>query len=99
MMGKIFAAVAACLLIVVVGMIWHQEANTARITVDVQLRQGEDPFAIRSILPPDSTILRMQEIDRATNTYKMTVVTKRQNTFLDYLRNSSRVERISNVIN
>lgn len=95
MAEKILAAIAALTLFIVVGVIGYQEIATHKVTVDVQLKKGEDPFqTIRSIVPSGSTVIDVREVDREKNEYQLTVSTKQKKpSLLEWLRKSNRVER------
>lgn len=96
MLEKILCAVAAAALFVVVGTIAFNEFNQDQVVVVVDLKPGEDPFnAIRQIVPSDSTVTEVKEVNRSRNEYQLTVKTKRQRAgLLEWLRSSSRVERV-----
>lgn len=96
MRDKILCAISAITLLVVVGMIGYKEFNQDHVTVVIDLKQGEDPFvAIKQIVPNDSVVTDVRELNRTKNQYEMTVVTKRQRAgLLEWLRSSSRVENV-----
>lgn len=96
MLEKILAAVAAIALFVVVGTIAVNEFYQDEVKVVIDFKQGEDPFrAVRQIVPADSVVTDVKEIDRSRNEYQLTVKTKRhRQSLLDWLRSSSKVERI-----
>lgn len=93
-MEKIFALLAGLALLSVVGTIGYMEYTTDRVTVAVDLKQGEDPFkALKSIVPADSTVVGIRELDHAKNKYEVVVTTRRQRaTLIEWIRSSSRVE-------
>ena len=94
MTGKILTLLAALTLFSVVGTIAYTEYTTNRVTVAVDLKQGEDPFkALKAIIPADSTVVGIRELDHAKNKYEVIVKTRRQRaTLIDWIRSSSRVE-------
>jgi hypothetical protein len=95
MAEKILALIAGLMLFFVVGFIGYQELGASRVVVDVQLKQGQDPFqAIKTLVPEGTAVIEVKEIDRAKNIYQMTVRTHRKKTFLlEWMRRSERVER------
>lgn len=96
MVSKIYAALACLALMFVVGWLGYQEFNTSNVTVDVQLKQGEDPFStLMSIMPTNSSVVGVREINRDRNEYEVTVKTLQKKAhFLDRLRNNNRVESV-----
>jgi hypothetical protein len=96
MIDKILAGIAALALLVVVAIIGYDEYSKQEMTVIVELKQGEDPFvAIRHIVPMDSSIKEVREIDRSKNEYSMIVTTKRKRkALLEWFNNSHRVENV-----
>lgn len=94
MVDKILAGIAALALLIVVGVIGYNEFSYQQITVLVSLKENEDPLlAIKQIMPLDSRITNIQEIDHIKNQYVLTVTTKRaKGNLLEWLLRSSRVE-------
>lgn len=95
MAEKILAVFAAIALFFVVAFIGYQEFGTSKVVVEVQLKKGEDPFqTLRTLLPEDSAVLDVREIDRNANQYELTIKThKKKHFLLEWMRRSSRVER------
>ena len=96
MIDKILAGIAVFALVVVLGIIGYDEFLKQEMTVIVELKQGEDPFvAIRQIVPMDSSIKEVREVDRNKNEYSMIVTTKRKKkALLEWFNNSHRVENV-----
>jgi len=95
MIEKILAIAAAICLFVVVGTIGYTEFAKQEVTVLLELKDGEDPFvALPQIVPKDSSIKEVREVNRAENKYVIMVETRRNKLrLLEWLRSSSRVER------
>ncbi len=95
------ATAAAVALFIVVGTITYVEMTTAKVTVDVQLKKGEDPFqTIKAILPPDAHVLNVAEVSRTNNEYKITVSTRRERArLLNWMRSNKCVEKVEEVPN
>jgi hypothetical protein len=96
MSSKLYALIACAVLCFVLCWIGYNEINTSNMTVAVQLKQGEDPFVtLKTILPPDTAVVEVREMDRQKNEYKMTVKTRQRRVqFLEWLRSNSRVEKV-----
>lgn len=101
MFEKLLAMFAAVLLAVVVGLIAYQELCTTKVVVDVTLKKGADPFqTFKTLLPPDSRVVDVKEVDKLHNEYKITVSTRRHRLrLLEWMRSSSRVEKVEEVSN
>lgn len=95
MIEKILAAVAVLALFLVIGAIIHNEFFQNEVTIMVDLKQGEDPFvAIRHIVPSDSAISSVRQINPHMNQYELIVRTKREKqNLLEWLTRSHRVEQ------
>jgi hypothetical protein len=96
MTEKILAILASVALFGVIGTIAYQEIYTENVIVGVQLKVGEDPFSvIKSIVPADSTLIEVKELDRAKNMYEVTVATKRhRHKLLEWMRKNRQVEKV-----
>lgn len=94
MTDKILAGIAALALLIVVGTISYNEWAQQEVSVIVSLKENEDPFvAIRQIMPVDSKITDIRELDRSENKYFLTVKTKRaKSNLLEWFMKSSKVE-------
>jgi hypothetical protein len=94
MTDKILAGMAALALLIVVGTIGYNEWAQQEVSVVVNLKNNEDPFvAIRQIIPVDSTIMDIRELNRENNQYFLKVKTKRAKVnLLEWFMQSSKVE-------
>jgi hypothetical protein len=94
MTDKILAGIAALVLLVVVGTIGYNEFYQQEVSVIVKLKENEDPFvAIRQIMPVDSKITDIRQIDRNENEYYLKIKTKRAKlNLLEWFMKSSKVE-------
>lgn len=93
---RMFAIFAILTFVLVVGWIGYCEFSTSQVTVAVQLKTGEDPFtALKQILPANSSVLAIKEMDRGKNQYQMVVQTRHsKNMFLEWLKSSKKVEKV-----
>jgi uncharacterized protein YabE (DUF348 family) len=96
MTEKLMALVASIVLLVSITFIGCNEFNTSSITVQVKLKKEEDPFkTLKSILPQDSGIVEVHEVNRIRNEYKITIKTKRRKDgLLQFLRQNNSVEKV-----
>jgi hypothetical protein len=96
MTEKILTILASLALFGVIGLIAYQEMYTENVTVGIQLKVGQDPFVtFKSIVPSDSTVVEVKEIDRANNLYEVTVATKRHRLkLLEWMRKNKQVEKV-----
>jgi len=97
MFEKLIAIFAAICLFVVIGVISYGEIAKEEYTVIVDLKTGEDPFfALKSIVPSDSYISEIKEVDKKNNSYELRVITKRNKKgLIDWLQSSSRVDKVT----
>lgn len=93
---KLIAIFAAICLVTLVGLISYNEISKEEFIVVIDLKSGEDPFfALKNIIPSDSYISSIKEVDKSNNSYELTVITKRNKKFLlDWLQSSSRVDKV-----
>jgi hypothetical protein len=96
MWDKILSAIAACTLFIVIGMLIYNELNISKVTVNVQLKQGVDPFlAVKQIVPENTTLIDVKELNRSTNEYQITVKTRKdKDNLLRWIRSSKKVEKV-----
>ena len=96
MIGKIFAAIAATVLLFVVGVIFYKEYTVCKVQINVQLKNGQDPFVVmRKIVPNDSSLIEVKETNHLQNRYLITVSTHRKkNRLIEIMRNNNKVENI-----
>jgi hypothetical protein len=101
MTEKLMAMVAALVLIASITFIGCNEFFTSNVIVQVQLKEKEDPFkALKSILPKDSGIIEVCEVDRARNEYKITIKTHRhKDGLLQFLRQNKSVKKVEDCSN
>lgn len=95
MVDKILAAIAGLALLIVVGVISYNEMFVTDVKMVINLKQDEDPFiALKQIIPNDSTVIEIREIDRLKNQYELTVSTKREKSnLLEWIIKSHKVEK------
>jgi hypothetical protein len=96
MYDKILSAIAACTLFIVIGILAYSELNVSNVTVNVQLKQGVDPFlAVKQIVPENTTLIDVKELNRSTNEYQIIVKTRRnKDNLLRWIRSSKKVEKV-----
>jgi hypothetical protein len=96
MVDKILAAIAGLALLIVVSVISYNEVFVNDVKVIVNLKQDEDPFiALKQIVPTDSKVVEIREIDRLKNQYELTVSTKREKTnLIEWIKKSHKVEKV-----
>lgn len=96
MIDKILAAIAVLALLIVVGAIGYNEMFLKNVEMIVNLKENEDPFvAIKQIIPNDSTLIEIKEIDKSKNEYILTVSTKREKAnLLEWMKLSHKVEKV-----
>lgn len=96
MVDKILAAIAGLALLVVVGIIGYNELLVSDVKMIVNLKQDADPFvAIKQIVPADSTVVEVRQVDRTNNQYELTVATKREKlNLLEWIKKSHKVEQV-----
>ena len=94
MTDKIPAGIAALVLLVIVGTIGYNELYQQEVSVIVKLKKDQDPFvAIRQIMPVDSRITDIRQLDKDSNEYYLKIKTKRaQLNLLEWFMKSSKVE-------
>ena len=95
MVDKILAAIAGIALFIVVSIIGYNEMFVTDVKMIVNLKPNEDPFvALKQIVPTDSTVTSVHEMDRGKNQYELTVTTKREKTnLLEWIKKSHKVEK------
>lgn len=95
MVDKILAAIAGFALLIVVGIIGYNEMFKTDVKMVVNLKANEDPFvALKQIVPTDSTVIDVHELDRNKNEYELTVTTKREKmNLLEWIKKSHKVEK------
>lgn len=93
---KFIVLVSLATLMLVTGSIVYMEASVREVTVIVDIQDQENPFqAVRQIIPKDSTITYVKEVNRASNEYQITINTRRQKDgLLRILRDNPLVERL-----
>jgi|688.fasta_scaffold1377260_1 hypothetical protein len=94
MYDKILAWIATIILVFIVCFIGYNEYVQENVKFFVELKQGEDPFsALKQIVPYDSSIKEVKELDKKNNEYEITVSTKRKKSnLLEYLLKSHKVQ-------
>lgn len=94
MIDKILAGIAALVLIIVVATIGYTEFSKNYVTVFVSLKEDQDPFvAIQNLMPIDSPITSIRQVNREKNQYMLIVKTRRGNkNILDWLLKNDKVD-------
>lgn len=96
MLDKIFAAIATVLLVLVIGTIGYVELAPSKITVVVQLKEDADPFVtLRTIVPSNSAVTSIKEINHSKHEYEMTVKThQKQAMVVEWMQNQEKVKKV-----
>jgi len=96
MIDKIFAAIAVILLTIVIGTIGYLEFDTSKVTVMIQLQPSADPFiTLRKMVPQDSSVTDIKEINRSRHEYEMTVKThQKRATVIEWMRHQDNVQKV-----
>lgn len=91
---KVLAVVAVVVLFIVAGMATYDKLGKHDVTVVVKLGVSEDPFVkLPQVVPGDSAIRTVREIDRTNNEYVITVTTrKKKKDLLNWILGRSGVE-------
>lgn len=94
MIDKILAGIAAIMLCLVLAIIGYNEFSKSYVTVIVSLKDNQDPFvAIQYLVPADSQITKIRQVDRAKNQYMLIVRTRRgDKSIVDWLLKDYRVD-------
>ncbi len=85
----------ACLTVAfVTGVIWYNEVSEQQYTVVVQLKNDQDPFqTLPSIVPVATKITEVKSLDKASNTYELTVKTaQNRKRLLDFILGNNKVQ-------
>jgi|688.fasta_scaffold55069_10 hypothetical protein len=96
MVDRVLAAIACLALLIVVGVIGYNELYVSDVQVIVNLKEDEDPFMVlRQLVPNDSKVTEIREIDREKNKYELTVSTKREKlNLLEWIKKSHKIENV-----
>lgn len=96
MIEKALVVIAFLALFGIVGVLIYNEAATNEITVLVDLHDEADPFAtLKSIVPVNSSLRSVTEVDRASNRYEIVVRTRQKRKgLLEWFVCNSNVERV-----
>lgn len=91
---KILTGISIGVLLWVAGLATYDKCYQQDYTVVVRLNQNEDPFVkLPQVMPTDSAIRNVREIDRTKNEYVLTVTTrKKKKDLLDWILGRSGVE-------
>lgn len=94
MIDKILAGIAAFVLIIVVAAIGYTEFSKSYITVFISLKEDQDPFvAMQNLMPMDSPITSIRQVNREKNQYILIVKTRRANkNILDWLLKNDKID-------
>lgn len=91
----LISVLGLCMALLFISISEYNDYNSSNVMIVVKLRQDEDPFkTLKSILPNDTGIVDVAEINRASNEYRLTVKTRRpKEGLLNFLRGNRSVER------
>ena len=95
MIEKLIAIFSVIALFIVIGTIGYREMSTNQLVVDIQLKKGEDPFkTLKKVVPHNSSILAVRELDRANYKYELVISTHYQKAkLIEIISNNNRVEK------
>lgn len=96
MKEKLLAFIASLTLFLVVGIIFYNEFYQNELKVLVQIKENEDPFAVmRQLMPLDSRIIGIKEINKSSGHYEIVVLTKRNKiNILNWIKNNKQIEEV-----
>lgn len=93
MIEKILAAIAALTLIFVLGTIVVLEVNKTDMIVVVDLKAGEDPFALQALLPDDTVLVSVRSLDPKGNKYEIILKTRKpKERLFDIFKNTPKIQ-------
>jgi len=91
---KILAVTSILILVFVSILAFFEKIGQQDVSVQIRLQEDQDPFVILpQIVPKNSSIRSVREIDKSKNKYIMTISTKKKNEdVLDWILKFGSVE-------
>lgn len=75
---KMLAITSIVILLGVIGLATYDRVSREEIAIKIQLDQNEDPFSkLKEVIPQDSSLSNVKEINRNDNEYIVVVNTKK----------------------
>jgi len=96
MIEKLLAFIAGLTLLVVISAISFNEFYQNEVKVLVKIKENEDPFLVmKQLMPLDSRIIDIKEINKSGGCYEIVVVTKRNKiNILNWIKNSTKIQEV-----